>query len=227
MNNSSINMKFLNIINRSIILGSVFLIFSCQKKIEKIKEQTQEDPILSAELQKRKALSEATLLSYLKAAKTVKPNPANGIPFNKLDYDKIIAYDFQGDEEASPQVIDKNGKFIPIIEKQQFLTQLQADKILSALTKKSSYGEASAACFNPNLGLVLFKDNKKVNQISICLSCNDSTSEIDIPARRHNVFNKGTDHEYSFTGFTPKGKAAVVALCKELKFSYAPLRLRK
>lgn len=64
-----------------------------------------------------------------------------------LDYDKIVAYDFKGDEETFDAAIDKNGKFIPIIEKQQFLTQNQADEILKALSNKKSYGEAGAACF--------------------------------------------------------------------------------
>ena len=115
-------------------------------------------------------------------------------------------------------VIGKDGKFIPIIKKQQFLTQNQADNILSALTKDTSYGEVSAACFNPHFGLVFFKNDKKVNQINICLGCNNSISEIDIPAQTHKVFNKGTEHEYAFTGFTAKGKAAVITLCKELQF---------
>ncbi|WP_449398861.1 hypothetical protein [Chryseobacterium wanjuense] len=118
----------------------------------------------------------------------IKSNKNNGIPFNHLDYNKIIAYDFKGDEEMYDSPIDRKGNFIPIIEKQQFLSQKQADNILKALTKKSSYGEASAACFNPHFGLVFFKNNKKTNQISICLDCNDSTSEIDIPARHHKSF---------------------------------------
>jgi hypothetical protein len=159
-------------------------------------------------------------MDYVKSSPTIKPNQSSGIPFSTLDYNKIIAYDFKGDEELYDAPIDKQGNFIPIIGKQQFLSQEQADKILKALAKKSSYGEASAACFNPHLGLVFFKDNKKINQISICLDCNGSTSEIDIPARRHRVFNKGTDEEYSFTGFTPQGKADVAELCRAINFYY-------
>lgn len=214
-------MKLFININRSIIIGSVFFIFSCQKKTEisnNLPKQKIETAISEAETVN--ALKEDSLLSYLKTAKTLKPNTKNGLPFSKIDYDKIVAYDYKGDEEMYPAVIDKNGKFISIIEKQQFLSQDQADKILSALSKKGSYGEASAACFNPHLGLVFFKDNKKVNQINICLGCNNSISEIDIPAQTHRTFNKGTDDEYSFTGFTSKGKKAVIDLCKELKFYY-------
>ena len=202
------------------IFGSVILCLSCEKHVDTIKQISKKDSVQISGIHVIKGIKESDLLNYVKSAPTIKPPNNKEIPFNNLDYDKIIAYDFKGDEEMYNDVIDKNGKFIPIIEKQQFLTQKQADKILSALTKKSSYGEASAFCFNPHLGLVFFKGNKKVNQISICLDCNDSASEIDIPAQRHKVFNKGADSAYFFTGYTSKGKAAVIDLCKELQFYY-------
>lgn len=210
-----------NKINRFIIFGSVILFSSCEKHTDNSKISSKKDSAqIVSDIPKIKGISRTELMDYVKSSPTIKPNKSNGIPFSTLDYDKIIAYDFRGDEELYDAPVDEQGNFIPIIEKQQFLSQEQADNILKALAKKNSYGEASAACFNPHLGLVFFKDNKKVNQISICLDCNGSTSEIDIPARRHRVFNKGTDEEYSFTGFTPKGKAAIIALCKELKFYY-------
>lgn len=210
-----------NKINRFIIFGSVILFSSCKKNTDNTKIPSKKDSVqIVSDIPKIKGISRTELMDYVKSSPIIKPNQNNGIPFSTLDYEKIIAYDFRGDEEMYDAPIDKQGNFIPIIEKQQFLSQEQADNILKALAKKSSYGEASAACFNPHLGLVFFKDNKKINQMSICLDCNGSISEIDIPARRHKVFNKGTDDEYSFTGFTPKGKAAIIALCKELTFYY-------
>lgn len=210
-----------NKINRFIIFGSVILFSSCEKHTDSTKISFKKDSVqFVSDIPKIQGLSRTELMDYVKFSPTIKPNQSNGIPFSTLDYDKIIAYDFRGDEEMYDAPIDKQGNFIPIIEKQQFLSQEQADKILKALAKKSSYGEASAACFNPHLGLVFFKGNKKVNQMSICLDCNGSISEIDIPARRHRVFNKGTDDEYSFTGFAPQGKAAVAELCRAINFFY-------
>jgi len=210
-----------NKINRFIIFGSVILFSSYEKHTDSTKISSKKDSAqIVSNLPKIKGLSRTELMDYVKFSPTIKPNQSNGIPFSTLDYDKIIASDFRGDEEMYDAPIDKQGNFIPIIEKQQFLSQEQADKILKALAKKSSYGEASAACFNPHLGLVFFKGNKKVNQMSICLDCNGSISEIDIPARRNRVFNKGTDDEYSFTGFTPQGKAAVAELCRAINFFY-------
>lgn len=206
------------IMSRFILFGSVILLVSCHKNVEVVKETPKVDSTQFVE--QVKGISEKDLINYLQSAPKILPNKNNGEPFKSLDYDKIIAYDFNGDEEMYDAAINDKGKFIPIIEKQQFLTQNQADKILKALSKNKSYGEAGAACFEPHLGIVFFKNDKKVNQMSICLDCNGSTTEIAIPARTHRVFNKGTESEYSFTGFTPFGRNAVKELCKELGFYY-------
>jgi hypothetical protein len=167
-----------------------------------------------------KIIKEKVLLEYIDSAKTVRPNPKNGVPFDKLDYDKIIAYDFAGSEEPYPSVIDEIGKFVPVVLEQQFLTQKQADKIQSTLTSKSTYGEATAACFQPHLALVFYKDNKMINQINICLDCNYLISDITIPAETHKKVNAGTKDEYAITGFTKSGKKAIIDLCKQLNFTY-------
>lgn len=167
-----------------------------------------------------KTLKEKTLIDYIILAKTVKPNLKNGQPFDKLDYDKVIAYDFAGSEEPYPAVIDRQGKFVPVVLGQQYLSQEQADKILSTLTSKSTYGEATAACFQPHFALVFYKDNKIINQINVCLDCNYLISDIAIPAETHKKVNAGTKEEYAITGFTHKGKKAIIDLCKELNFTY-------
>jgi hypothetical protein len=58
-----------------------------------------------------KMLKEKFLTEYIILAKTVKPNLKNGQPFDKLDYDKVIA----GTEESFPAVIDRQGKFVPVV----------------------------------------------------------------------------------------------------------------
>jgi hypothetical protein len=103
-----------------------------------------------------KFLKEQELKNYLLTAQTISPNKNLGNPFDTLSYNKIIAYDFEGSEEPYPRLLDKDLKFVPVILNQKVLTQKQADKILSALTKNSSYGEGTAACFNPHLGLLFF-----------------------------------------------------------------------
>ncbi|WP_419868247.1 hypothetical protein [Chryseobacterium sp. CT-SW4] len=210
------------LISQSILIGLAFFTLSCMKKAERpqksIGEEIESKPF--PEQDTITVLTEKELISYVQTAALIQPNPHNGTPFDKLDYDKLIAYDFMGDEEIYPDAVNEKEKFVPVIVKQQFLNQQQADRILTALAQKSSYGDNSAACFRPHLGLVFFKGNKKINQISICLSCNNSTAEIDIPAKRHKVFNKGKETQYYLTGFTSSGKAAIVDLCKEINFYY-------
>lgn len=167
-----------------------------------------------------KTIKEKALIDYIVSAKSIRPNLKNGVPFDKLDYDKIIAYDFAGSEEPYPSVIDKKGKFVPVILRQQFLTQKQADKILSILTNKSTYGGVTAACFQPHFALVFYKDNKMINQISICLDCNYLISDIAIPAETHKKVNAGKEDEYPMIGFTKTGKRAIIDLCKQLNFTY-------
>ena len=169
-----------------------------------------------------KIIKEKVLLEYIDSAKNVRPNLKNGVPFDKLDYDKVIAYDFAGSEEPYPSVIDEKGKFVPVVLRQQFLTQKQADKILSTLTSKSTYGEATAACFQPHFALVFYKDKKMINQINVCLDCNYLISDIAIPAETHKKVNAGTKDEYAITGFTKSGKKAIIDLCKQLHFTYGP-----
>jgi len=165
-------------------------------------------------------LKEQELKNYVLTAQTITPNTNLNSPFDTLSYDKIIAYDFEGREEPYPSVLDRNLKFVPVILNQKALTQKQADKILSALSSNSTYGEGTAACFIPHLGLLFFKDNKFKYAINICLDCNYLISDITIPAETHLKVNKGKENEYAISGFTKTGKKAIVDLCKDLNFYY-------
>lgn len=203
-----------------------FMIFiSCQTSnkqndTEKSTDTFPETPPPPEWVDTNKTLEEKTLTDYVITSKTVEPNLKNGQPFDKLDYNKVIAYDFAGSEEPYPAVINRQGKFVPVVLGQQYLSQEQADKIFSTLTSKSTYGETSAACFQPHFALVLYKDNKMINQINICLSCNYLISDVVIPAETHKKVNQGTKEEYAINGFTDKGKKAIIDLCKELNFTY-------
>ncbi|MBI3233279.1 MAG: hypothetical protein HYZ42_04445 [Bacteroidetes bacterium] len=167
-----------------------------------------------------KYIQEKALVDYIYHAKNIKPNPNNGKPFDLIDYDKIIAYDFEGTEEPNPSILDNKQQFAPVVLAQQFLTQRQADNILTSLSSESTYGEGTAACFNPRFALVFYKNNKKVNKIDICLDCNYLEADFEIPAVTHKKVNQHTDQEYSIIGFTDSGRKAIVDLCHEIHFRY-------
>jgi hypothetical protein len=175
---------------------------------------------LPAWLDSTKTLKEKVLTAYIISAKKINPNTKHGRPFDNLDYDKLIAYDFEGSEEPYSAVIDSKGKFVPVILQQQYLSQEQADKILATLTNTSTYGALTAACFNPHLALVFYKENKPINQINICLDCNYLISDIVIPAETYKKVHSGTKDEYALIGFTDSGRKGIIDLCKEIKFTY-------
>lgn len=211
-----------------IICLSIFT--ACQTNTKQQVFETKTDtihPILppSQKFEKPSYLKLTTLMDYVISAKTIVPNVKNGQPFDKLQYDKVIAYDYEGSEEPYPAVIDNKGRFVPVVLAQQYLTQEQADQILSTLAKKSTYGEGTAACFQPHFALVFYKDNKMMHQINVCLDCNYQITDLEIPAETHKIVNKGKEDEFALTGYSISGKKAIIDLCKELHFTYGQLEI--
>ncbi|MDI9311887.1 MAG: hypothetical protein QM535_16870 [Limnohabitans sp.] len=212
-------------------LFSVLATFSqSNKKIEEIRQKFDKSRINRNKINnslnsKQNYLTTNELIEYINISSKIKKKEVYGKPFSNLDFDKIIAYDFEGSEEPYPDVIDKNGNFVPTILKQKALTQEEADKILKILTSNSTYGDTTAGCFNPHFAIVFYKNSKKINQINICLGCNFLSSEINIPAQTHRKINKGTANEYAIIGFTKLGKKGIIDLCKELEFTYGKTKI--
>lgn len=122
--------------------------------------------------------------------------------FSIVDYDEAIAYKYNG--EGDIEIISRDGKLAGRIEKQTPITKKQAIKITNELCDASSYGSDVAACFDPHLGIVLYKEKKPVAHISICLDCNFLSSSIPIPAAE--------------SGFSDKGRERIEQFMKEMGF---------
>lgn len=141
-------------------------------------------------------------------------------PFNKLVFDKVIAYDYDGSEEPYPSIFDRDGQFIPIVEKQRALNQSQAMQVIDLLTSTSTYGGTTAFCFQPHLSIVFYSKEKPVFVTDVCLDCNYLNASVEIPAMHFKKIGKGTENEYSAIGFSKKGKSGIKLLCKQLDFFY-------
>lgn len=141
-------------------------------------------------------------------------------PFNKLDYNKVIAYDYEGGKGEGVINIITNGKLAPTVKQQKELTQEQIDGLTNYLGANTTYGGNKAFCFDPHLGIVFYKDSKVVAHISICLECNYLASSIKIPATEVKKFKMGDDFEYPAEGFSKLGRQKINALCKQLNFSH-------
>lgn len=125
-------------------------------------------------------------------------------PFNKLTYNKVILYEFDGGKPYL-NIVEENGKLSEVITKQWELSQAQADSLLTLLADKSTYGSGSAACFTPHMGIVLYQNTQVVMHISICLDCNYLSSSIPIPAM-------GKMATGLPNGFSSRGKATLQKL---------------
>jgi hypothetical protein len=165
-------------------------------------------------------LDSNTLISFIaKISSNIKP-PTNGKPFDTLDFNKVIAYEFEGSEEPYPSVINENGKFVPVIAKQNALTQNEVNELTQLLCSSSTYGQSTAACFVPHLGIVFYKNNKQRAQVNICLGCNYLISSIPILAEYKKKINAGTKNEYSATGFSIEGRTRIKKLCDKYGYFY-------
>lgn len=207
----------------------LFLVFSCRTNTKNPKISIRNDSpaarIDTSTKRERKYLKETDLLAYIGTAGTVKPKRSIGAPFDTLDYDKLIAYDFEGNEEPYGSIVDKKKKFVPVVLRQQYLKQKQTDQILALLSRKSTYGESSAFCFEPHFALLFFKDSKIVNKIDVCLGCNYLIADMKIPAENTHKAKNG-DY-YILQGFSISGRKGIIDLCKELNFYYANTKVSR
>ena len=168
----------------------------------------------------KKYLSQKELSQFLDSATRIKKSNSKSLPFKNLQYDKVIAYDYEGNEEPFGSITKNNGNFVPVVLKQKSLTQSQVEQIINVFTDKKTYGEKTAACFNPHMAIVFYNGNTIVFKTDICLSCNYMIATEDIPAMLHNKITFDDGSFYYSVGFTKSGKRKIKSLSKELNFFY-------
>lgn len=138
-------------------------------------------------------------------------------PFDTLSYDKVVAYDYDGQGGRSI-VMDNQLMYRKKIFMEKELNENQIKKLHRIVNNKKTYGGTKAGCFDPHLGIVYYNQKKIVGHISICLSCNFLSSSMKIPAiQSHKV--KGS-YDFYREGFSKNGRIKISELCKELEFSH-------
>jgi hypothetical protein len=204
------------------ILVVLCISISCSKNVKAdAKPETEILPIKKNSDRFRNKLSQKAIEDYLANTAPIKTDRNYKVPFN-IEFDKVIAYDYDGEEEAFPSVISREGHFIQIIDKQIALNKGQVDNLVNdILTSNSTYGGSTAACFQPHLGIVFFNKSERVFVVDICLGCNYLSSSKLIPATEFHKFKfEGEEKEYSSIGFSEKGKKKIRYLAKELDLFY-------
>jgi hypothetical protein len=138
-------------------------------------------------------------------------------PFEKLKYDKVVAYEYQGEggliiERCLDKEKQKIHKAINLIKK-------QTAKLEAILTSKKAYGNTTMACFDPHFAVVYYLNGKKVGTISICLDCNYLIASEKIPATELKMIKVSDDYSYPAKGFSKNTRKELHKYIKDLGFT--------
>jgi hypothetical protein len=163
--------------------------------------------------------SQDTILSYVGSAPLLPPQSGVGRPFDSIEFDRVVAYEFDGKEEKNSRIINEDGNFVKTIKKQKHLTADQVKMITSCLSDTVSYGEGTRACFAPSEAIVFFNGTKPVMSVDICLDCNYLESSVPIPARDARQM-KVDNRVFPAIGFSVQGRQCIINLSRQLGFVY-------
>ena len=141
-------------------------------------------------------------------------------PYKNLLYDSIVAYDFMGDGDRSIVYKDRLDRSAKHPRK---LSPQQTEKLIATVTDTATYGNGTAACFNPHLGFVFYHNGKIKSSISVCFGCNYLIADEYLPAHNHyNFLEVGDDYTIrrALFGFSEQGKEKLMQMCEELGLQY-------
>lgn len=190
-------------LNLILIFLSLFAFNSCETKTEKNRNIKQDK-------KKINTLSDKKIYDFIEGSPKLNPNQKMGQPFSSLNFDKLIAYEYEDSPKEDPYAsIIMDGKYIPTITKQKKITQKQAEILLSKLSDEKSYELQPAMCFYPRMSLIFYRESKIINVIDICLDCNLLSSNIEIPNQSKDV-----------PGFSKFGRQAIIDFSREIGFKY-------
>ncbi len=203
-----------------ILLFLIFTIIACttnqSQKIhdKKVTIETKTAP-------NSKYLTQNELSRFRDNISPININSKLSVPFDTLQFDKVIAYDFEGLSEVSQSVINKQtGAFSNGISYQKVVDPENVEFLVEFLTNTKTYGESVAACFEPHLGIVFFKKSKVVYVIDVCLDCNFLISTTEIPATQFKKVKYEDGSEYGLKGFSKFGQTKIIELSKRLGLGY-------
>jgi len=137
-------------------------------------------------------------------------------PFNDLKYDKVVAYEFQGDGFRTIDIV-LNGEQ-KLLDNKTTLDSFQINRFEDIICKKDAYGQNTASCFDPHFAVIYFLDDSVVAQIDVCLSCNYLISSVEIPAVNLIKVGEGTEYERPLYGFSKSTRKDLDEFITSLNF---------
>lgn len=141
-------------------------------------------------------------------------------PFLSFKFDKVIIYDYQPAGE-DPELVNR-GQIISSakIKKQEQLDAATIEQLNKKLGNKKSYGQVSAMCFDPHLGIVYYLNGKIVRHVLICMDCNALRSDVDIPAQHQDKQGTGDKAYYLGEGMSKSFRQFLNRLLIKYNFSH-------
>ena len=138
-----------------------------------------------------------------------------------LTYDSLVIYDFdwRGLNAKYRSIIDEQGNLPPTVKKAVTLPAQEATEMSIRIGEKSSYGQMTAACFDPHFGLVYYEQGLVKEYITICMACNYPRTSIPLPVRDLGTTPEEIEASYSKMGFSKAFRSYLFDLKRKYGFS--------
>ena len=142
-------------------------------------------------------------------------------PYAVLSYDSLVIYDFEwrSPEGKFRSIIDKEGNLPPTVRKAVTLSKQEATELSRRIGTKESYGQMTAACFDPHFGMVYYEGGKVKEYITICMACNYPEPSIPLPVRYLGDTDEEIEANYSKMGFSKSFRAYLFDMKRKYGFS--------
>lgn len=129
--------------------------------------------------------------------------------FNKIKFDKVVAYQFDNSSYKVDRILNKNGQLQQhSIQQEKELSYIQINYLHSTLLKNTVHWENQTQYGyirpRPYLGIVYYLNNKIVGSININIDCSDFESTFFKTKKTH---------------FTQTGYKKILTFCQVLEFS--------
>lgn len=144
-------------------------------------------------------------------------------PFLKLTYDSVVIYDFESRGKTTQQlsIVSDSNTLASDIKKASALSTGESQRLSERIGQKESYGQGVAACFDPHLGIVYYKNGKHIAYITVCIDCNRLESSLEIQNQKQGkqVSDEG-DEFYTAIGMSKQLRKHLNHLLKKYGFSH-------
>jgi hypothetical protein len=133
----------------------------------------------------------------------------------------MVEFDWRGKGGEILDVIDEKGHFPSTILRKTVITPKEQAELIHSLNSKKSFGAGHAACFEPHLGFVFYRNGNITGHLTICVGCNYLIPSQEIPAQQQGkqVSEEG-EVFYTGTGMSAAFLRKLDRLLEQYHFQY-------